>query len=67
MDKKEETRRFESEMLALPPPLKMYLLNVGEQRAEKAAQKPVAAKKPRKRIEEIAAVVRLIDRLSEEE
>lgn len=66
MDKKEETRRFESEMLALPP-LKMYLVHSGEQRAERAAQKPVAAKKPRKRLEEIAAVVRLIDRLSEEE
>ena len=66
MDKKEETRRFESEMMALPP-LKMYLVNAAEQRADRAAQKPTAPKKPRKRPEEIAAVVRLIDWLSEEE
>lgn len=66
MDKKEETRRFESEILALPP-LKMYLVHASEQAVEKAASKPSAPKKSRQRYEQIAAVLRLIDRLSEEE
>jgi len=66
MDKKEETRRFESEMLALPP-LKMYLVHPEPQGMEQPAKKITAAKKPHKHLDEIAAIVRLIDRLSEED
>lgn len=66
MDKKEETRRFESEMLALPP-LKMVLVYGGAQNAEKSAKKSAALNKSSKRFEEIAAVVRLIDHLTEED
>ena len=61
MEKQDETRRFESEILG-PPPLQMVLMHADEQRA-----KQEALNKLRKKKEERAAVERIIGHLTKEE
>ena len=66
MKKKEETRRFESETLALPP-LKMVLVNTDSDRRNRPSKKNSVTQKSQASLENLKAVIKLIDHLSEEE
>ena len=64
MQKKEETRRFESATLGMPP-LKMILVHADKEKA-KPAKKTAVPYKSQKDLENLKAVIKLIDLLSEE-
>jgi hypothetical protein len=64
MPKKDETRRFESVTLGLPP-LKMVLVHTDKERAQRAAKKTVAPHKSQKDLDNLKAVIKLIDHLTE--
>ena len=66
MNKKDEPRRFESETLGLPP-LKMILVHADTDRRNRPAKKTAAPQKSLASLENLKAVVRLIDHLSEDE
>lgn len=65
MQKKEETRRFESVALGLPP-LKMILVHAGDEKAKRPAKKTAVPYKSQKDLENLKAVIKLIDLLSED-
>ncbi|MBI5932544.1 MAG: hypothetical protein HY867_02460 [Chloroflexi bacterium] len=65
MQKKEETRRFESVTLGMPP-LKMILVHAGDEKAKRPAKKTAVPYKSQKDLENLKAVIKLIDLLSEE-
>lgn len=65
MQKKEETRRFESVTLGMPP-LKMILVHAGDEKAKRPAKKTAVPYKSQKDLENLKAVIKLIDHLSEE-
>jgi hypothetical protein len=65
MQKKEETRRFESAILGMPP-LKMILVHAGDEKAKRPAKKTAVPYKSQKDLENLKAVIKLIDLLSEE-
>ena len=66
MKKQNETRRFESETLALPP-LKMVLVNIDSDRRNHSAKKTAIQQKSQKSLENLKAVIKLIDHLTENE
>lgn len=66
MKKQDETRRFESVTLGLPP-LKMVLGHADTERRKRAAKKTRASQKSQASLENLKAVIRLIDHLMEEE
>jgi hypothetical protein len=61
-----ETRRFESETLGLPP-LKMVLVHADTERGNRPAKKTSMPRKSQKDLDNLKAVIKLIDYLSEEE
>lgn len=65
MQKKEETRRFESVTLGMPP-LKMILVHAGDEKAKRPAKKTAVPYKSQKDLENLKAVIKLIDLLSED-
>jgi hypothetical protein len=65
MQKKEETRRFESVTLGMPP-LKMILVHAGDEKAKRPAKKTAVPYKSQKDLENLKAVIKLIDHLSED-
>ena len=65
MQKKDETRRYESAVLALPP-LKMVLVHADQEKAKRPAKKTAVPYKSQKDLENLKAVIKLIDHLSEE-
>jgi hypothetical protein len=66
MTKKDETRRFESVTLGLPP-LKMVLVHADGDRPQRPGKKTVVPRKPQKDLENLKAVIRLINHLTEKE
>ena len=64
MQKKEEIRRFESVTLGMPP-LKMILVHADKEKA-KPVKKTAVPYKSQKDLENLKAVIKLIDLLSEE-
>ncbi len=67
MQKKTEPRRFESVTLGLPP-LKMVLVHADEvRRVQRPARKTVLPHKSQKELENLKAVIKLIDHLTEKE
>ncbi len=62
----DETRRFESEFLALPP-LKMVLVDAKETSQKRPVKKTVVPRKSQSELEHIKAVVKLIDHLMDED
>ncbi|RJP47296.1 MAG: hypothetical protein C4583_16985 [Anaerolineaceae bacterium] len=64
MTKKDETRRFESVTLGLPP-LKMVLVHADKERIQRAAKKTVVPRKSQKDLDNLKAVIKLIDHLIE--
>ena len=65
MQKKDETRRFESVTLGMPP-LKMILVHADKEKAKRPAKKTAVPYKSQKDLENLKAVIKLIDLLSEE-
>lgn len=65
MKKKDETRRFESVTLGLPP-LKMVLVHADADRRKRPAKKTTVPQKSQKDLDNLKAVIKLIDHLSEE-
>ena len=63
--KKNETRRFEFETLGMPP-LKMVLVHADTERRNRPARKVAAPRKTQKELDNLKAVIKLIDLLSEE-
>jgi hypothetical protein len=66
MQKKDETRRFESVTLGLPP-LKMVLVHADKEHAQRPAKKTVVPRKTQKELDNLKAVIKLIDYLSEDQ
>lgn len=66
MKKQDETRRFESVTLGLPP-LKMILVHADTERRKRAAKKTTAPQKSQASLENLKAVIKLIDHLMETE
>ena len=66
MQKKDETRRFESVTLGLPP-LKMVLVHADEERGQRPAKKTAVPRKPQKDLDNLKAVIKLIDHLTDKE
>lgn len=66
MKKQDETRRFESEMMALPP-LKMILVHTETDRRDQPAKKTSVPRKSGKDLENLKAIVKLIDHLASED
>jgi hypothetical protein len=64
MKKQEENRRFESELLGMPP-LKMILLNLDADERDRPRKKTAVPRKSAKDLENLKAVVKLIDHLTE--
>ena len=64
--KQDETRRFESETLGLPP-LKMILVHADTERRNRPAKKLAVSRKNQKDLENLKAVIKLIDHLMENE
>lgn len=64
MNKKDETRRFESVTLGLPP-LKMVLVHADKEPVRSAAKKTVVPRKSKKDLDNLKAVIKLIDHLIE--
>ena len=64
--KQDETRRFESVMLGLPP-LKMVLVHADTERRKRAAKKMAVPRKTQKELDNLKAVIKLIDHLTETE
>jgi hypothetical protein len=64
MPKKDEPRRFESVTLGLPP-LKMVLVHADKERVQRAAKKTVVPRKSQKDLDNLKAVIKLIDHLTE--
>ena len=64
--KQDETRRFESETLGLPP-LKMVLVHADTERRNRPAKKLAVSRKSQKDLENLKAVIKLIDHLTETE
>jgi len=65
MQKKDEIRRFESVTLGMPP-LKMILVHADEEKAKRPVKKTAVPYKSQKDLENLKAVIKLIDLLSEE-
>mgnify|MGYP001605831520 CR=1 FL=1 len=65
MKKQDETRRFESVTLGLPP-LKMILVHADKERGNLPAKKVSVQRKSQKDLDNLKAVIKLIDLLSEE-
>ncbi len=65
MNKQDETHRYESESLALPP-LKMILVHADNDRRDKHMKKTAVPRKSEKDLENLKAVVKLIDHLTDE-
>lgn len=63
--KKNETRRFEFETLGMPP-LKMVLVHADTERRNRPARKVAAPRKTQKELDNLKAVIKLIDLLSED-
>lgn len=63
--KQDEIRRFESEILGLPP-LKMVLAHADTERRNRPAKKLAVSRKSKKDLENLKAVIKLIDHLSED-
>ena len=63
--KKDETRRFEFETLGMPP-LKMVLVHADTERRNRPARKVAAPRKTQKELDNLKAVIKLIDLLSED-
>ena len=63
--KKDETRRFEFETLGMPP-LKMVLVHADPERRNRPARKVAAPRKTQKELDNLKAVIKLIDLLSED-
>ena len=63
--KKDETRRFEFETLGMPP-LKMILVHADTERRNRPARKVAAPRKTQKELDNLKAVIKLIDLLSED-
>ena len=66
MNNKDEPRRFESEILGLPP-LKMVLVHTETDRRDRPTKKTSVAGKSQKDMEHLKTIVKLIDHLKEEE
>ena len=64
MKKQDETRRFESVTLGLPP-LKMILVHADADRAQRPVRKTAVPRKSQKDLDNLKAVIKLIDHLSE--
>ena len=64
MTKKDETRRFESVTLGLPP-LKMVLVHADKEHPQRSAKKTVVPRKSQKDLDNLKAVIKLIDHLTE--
>ncbi len=64
--KQDETRRFESVTLGLPP-LKMVLVHADPEHGNRPAKKLAVSRKSQKDLENLKAVIKLIDHLMEEE
>ena len=62
----DETRRFESETLGLPP-LKMILVHADTERRNRPAKKTSVPRKSQKDLDNLKAVIKLIDHLMENE
>ena len=62
--KKDETRRFESVTLGLPP-LKMVLVHADKERAQRTTKKTAVQRKSQKDLDNLKAVIKLIDHLTE--
>ena len=63
MKTKEETRRFDSVTLGLPP-LKMILVNTDEESREHAAKKTAGRRKTKKELENRQLILKLIEHLT---
>ena len=63
--KKDEIRRFEFETLGMPP-LKMVLVHADTERRNRPARKVAAPRKTQKELDNLKAVIKLIDLLSED-
>lgn len=64
MKKQDKTRRFESVTLGLPP-LKMVLVHADAERGNRPAKKTVVPRKTPKDLDNLKAVIKLIDHLTE--
>ncbi|OFX11891.1 MAG: hypothetical protein A3J86_00045 [Anaerolinea sp. RIFOXYB12_FULL_60_12] len=64
--KQDETRRFETVTLGLPP-LKMVLVHADTERRNRPAKKVAAPRKSQKELDNLKAVIKLIDHLMETE
>jgi hypothetical protein len=62
--KQDEPRRFESETLGLPP-LKMVLVHADTERRNRTAKKLAVPRKNQKDLDNLKAVIKLIDHLME--
>ena len=62
----DETRRFESETLGLPP-LKMILVHADTERRNRPSKKTSVPRKSQKDLDNLKAVIKLIDHLTENE
>lgn len=65
MKKQEETRRFESVTLGLPP-LKMVLVHADKEHRRPPLQETIVPRKSQKDLQNLKAVIKLIDHLSED-
>ncbi len=63
MTRKEETRRYESVTLGLPP-LKMILVETEPENRERTHKKTAGPRKPKKDSENRQVILRLIDHLT---
>ena len=63
MKTKEETRRFDSVTLGLPP-LKMILVNTDEESRERTAKKTTGHRKTKKELENRQLILKLIEHLT---
>ena len=63
MTRKEETRRYESVTLGMPP-LKMILVETDAENREKPAKKTGVSRKSQKDSENLKAVIKLIEHLT---
>ena len=63
MKTKEETRRFDSVTLGLPP-LKMILVNTDEESNGRAAKKTTGQRKTKKELENRQLILKLIEHLT---
>jgi hypothetical protein len=64
--KQDETRRFESETLGLPP-LKMILVHADAERGNRPSKKTSVPHKSQIDLNDLKAVIKLIDHLMESE